>query len=98
LFPIKKSNYTNSQINPDDGYDEELHSNSFVDFLIKELIKALGEESAGGSATAKFKCKYLREELSNIIKIGLLDYKSIYFSNLWKNPSLFKALLLCNDS
>ena len=40
LFPVKKSNYANSQINAEDVYDSEIKSNAFIEFLVEELAKA----------------------------------------------------------
>jgi hypothetical protein len=43
LFPRRASNYTNSQIHPEDVYDRKLYSNTFVEFLVEELMKAVRE-------------------------------------------------------
>lgn len=38
LFPVKKSNYANSQINAEDVYDNDTKQNAFIEFLVEKLI------------------------------------------------------------
>ncbi len=61
--------------------------------MLKETIDKEGKTKNG-----KQKIRILREELSRFISIGFLENKSIYFSRMWNNKSLFEALLLSNLS
>ena len=60
LFPIRTTNYANSQIQPEDNYDYNTYRNPYIEFLIEELQKGIMKERAGQQG-ATVRVKLIRE-------------------------------------